>query len=404
MTRSGSDGHPLHPQLLRPRRGVERTTSTELFFDLVYVFTITQLSHYLSRDLDWSGAGRTAVLLGLVWLVWIYTVWAGNWLRPDRAPVRAVLLLVTLGSLLLAAALPGAFGDNGLLFAGVYAAVQVGRTVFALWAIRGQPWLGDSFRQCVVWVSGTAALAVVGGLVDTPAREVIWIAVIAVDAIGLASGFPVPGWGRSDPEHWEVEGGHLAERCQAFILIALGESILITGGTLTRHLDRGTIAAFLLAFAGSAALWWVYFDRAQAVLAALAGAGQRAGRLSRLLFNYLHPVMVAGIVVASVGDERLLRAPGEPVGWAGALVMLGGPALFLAGHAAYQLVLRDSGAVARAAAAVLLLALSPAAVALRSPVAVAAGAALLVTVGVIVADQVSARRVGQSRGPRSPLR
>jgi len=107
---------------------VERTTSTELFFDLVYVFTITQLSRYLSEHLDWPGVGRTAVLLGIVWLVWIYTVWMGNWLRPDRAPVRATLLVVTLGSLLLAAALPTAFGGDGLLFAGAYAAVQIGRT------------------------------------------------------------------------------------------------------------------------------------------------------------------------------------------------------------------------------------------------------------------------------------
>lgn len=397
-------GGPLHPQLLRPRRGVERTTSTELFFDLVYVFTITQLSHYLAKNLSWQGVGRTAVLLGLIWLVWIYTVWAGNWLHPDRAPVRTTLLVVTLGSLLLAAALPTAFGANGLLFAAAYAAVQVGRTAFSMWAIRGEPWLGDSFRQCVVWVTGTSALAIIGGLVDAPARELIWIAVIVVDSVGLATGFPVPGMGRSTPEHWRVEGGHLAERCQAFILIALGESILITGGTLTQRLDRVTIAAFLLAFAGSVALWWVYFDRAQASTAALAAAGERAGRLSRLVFNYLHPVMVGGIVVTAVGDERLLHDPGEPVGWASALVVLGGPALFLAGHAAYQMALGEAGVVARVAATLLLLALSPAAVALRAPVALVAGVALLITVGVIVADRVSARRAAQSRGPRSPLR
>ncbi|MEU8421116.1 low temperature requirement protein A [Micromonospora sp. NPDC048835] len=404
MTPSSPGVGPRHPRLLRPRKGVERTTSTELFFDLVYVFTITQLSHYLAGNLDWRGIGRTAVLLGLVWLVWIYTVWAGNWLHPDRPPVRATLLVVTLGSLLLAAALPTAFDGNGLLFALAYAVVQVGRTVFSLWAIRGEPWLGDSFRQCLVWISGTAALAIVGGLMDTPARELIWIAVIIVDAIGLATGFPVPGMGRSAPEHWRVEGGHLAERCQAFVLIALGESILITGGTLTQRLDRVTIAAFLLAFAGSVALWWVYFDQAQASMRALAAAGARAGRLSRLVFNYLHPVMVGGIVITAVGDERLLHAPGEPVDWASALVVLGGPALFLAGHAAYQMALVDTGVLARVTATLLLLALSPAAVALRAPVALAAGAALLITVGVIVADWLAGRRVSQSRGPRSPLR
>ncbi|MFI5924460.1 low temperature requirement protein A [Micromonospora sp. NPDC051543] len=395
---------PAHPQLLRPRRGVERTTSTELFFDLVYVFTITQLSQYLSEHLDWPGVGRTAVLLGMVWLVWIYTVWMGNWLRPDRTPVRATLLVVTLGSLLLAAALPTAFGGDGLLFAGAYTAVQIGRTVFAVWAIRGQPYVSDSFRQCVVWIAATGMLALVGGLTPSPARELIWIGVIAVDALGLATGFPVPGMGRSTPERWEVEGGHLAERCQAFVLIALGESILITGGTLTQHLDRASVSAFLLAFAGSVALWWVYFDQADTVMRALAEAGERAGRLSRLVFNYLHPVMVGGIVVTAVGDERLLHAPGHPVGWADALVVLGGPALFLAGHAAYQLVLGFAGVAGRVTATLLLLALVPGTVALGAPVAVTAGAALLMTAAVIVTDRVSERRVPQSRGPRSPLR
>jgi len=148
----------------------------------------------------------------------------------------------------------------------------------------------------------------------------------------------------------------------------------------------------------------VYFDRAQASTAALAAAGERAARLSRLVFNYLHPVMVGGIVVTAVGDERLLHDPGEPVGWASALVVLGGPALFLAGHAAYVMALGEAGVAVRGAGTLLLFALSPVAVASRAPIAVPAGAALLITVGVIVADRVSARRAAQSRGPRSPLR
>ncbi|MER7892742.1 low temperature requirement protein A [Micromonospora sp. NPDC094482] len=384
---------------------MEPTTSIELFFDLVYIFTITQLSHYLKEHLDWQGVARAGVLLGLVWLVWIYTVWVGNWLQPDRTPVRAMLLGVALGSLLLSAALPAAFAGSGLLFAATYAVVQVGRTVFALWAVRGQARLSDGFRKSVVWMVGTGALAVTGGLVDVPARELIWTAVIVIDVVGLAIGFPVPGLGRARPEHWEVEGGHLAERCQAFILIALGESILVTGGTLTQRLDRVTIAAFLLAFAGSVALWWVYFDRsAPAGVAVLAGAGERTGRLGRLAFNYLHPLLVAGIVVTAVGDERLLSGPGERADVARALVVLGGPALFLAGHAAYQAVLGQPGWASRGAGALLLLAMSAVAAALRVPLAAAAAVALLVTVGVIVADRLPGRWSPQRRGPRSPLR
>ncbi len=119
----------------------------ELFFDLVFIFTTTQLAHYLIAHPDWRGAARTALLLALVWFVWVYTAWVTNWLRPDQAPVRAMLIALMLGSLLLSAAIPEAFAGAGLLFALVYAAVQVGRTLFSLWAVQGQPWLVDGFQK-----------------------------------------------------------------------------------------------------------------------------------------------------------------------------------------------------------------------------------------------------------------
>ncbi|MEV6375642.1 low temperature requirement protein A [Micromonospora musae] len=406
MTRSDpAPRGPLRPDLIREHRGVEPTTSTELFFDLVYIFTVTQLAQFLIRHPNPLGALRTVILLGLVWLVWIYTAWTTNSLRPDRSPVRAVLLAVMLGSLLLSAAMPAAFAGSGLLFAGTYAAVQVGRSAFALWAGRGHPGLEPGFRQSLPWLTGTSLLAVAGGLVGSPAREVVWTAVIAIEVLGLATGFPVPRRGRTRPERWEVEGGHLAERCQAFILIALGESILVTGGILAGNTGRATIGAFLLAFAGSVALWWVYFDRtAQAVTAVMTHAGERAGRLSSVAFNYLHPVMVAGIIVSAVGDERLLHDPGGPLDTGAALVVFGGPALFLAGHAAYQLVLLRRGWTSRLVVVLVLLAAVPVTVALRLPVAVGEVVALLSTAGVIVADRMAQRRAGQGRGPRSPLR
>ncbi|MGQ5262625.1 low temperature requirement protein A [Micromonospora sp. ZYX-F-536] len=384
---------------------MEPTTSAELFFDLVFIFTITQLAHYLIAHPDWRGAARTALLLALVWFVWIYTTWGTNWLRPDQAPVRALLIALMLGSLLLAAAIPEVFDGGGLVFALVYATMQVGRTVFALWAVQGQPWLVDGFQKTLPWFVGTSLLVVLGAVVGGAFQEALWASAIVIEVIGLSTGFPVPGLGRSPAERWMVEGGHLAERCQAFILIALGESILVTGSTLAQHLNLTMTGAFVLAFAGSVALWWVYFARsAPAAAEVITRAGERTGALGRLAFNYLHPVMVAGIIVTSAGDEQLLREPGAPATPAAALFTLGGPALFLAGHAAYKAVLWRTLPTSRIAAALLLVALTPAAVALRVPVAVAAGAALLITVAVIVADRAAGRRMPQSRGPRSPLR
>ncbi|MFC4017411.1 low temperature requirement protein A [Micromonospora sp. GCM10011542] len=407
MTRSEPPlDEPVRRRLLRQRQGVEPTTSTELFFDLVYIFTVTQLSHYLIEHPTWRGAARTGLLLALVWFVWVYTAWVTNWLQPDQAPVRALLLALMLGSLLLSAAIPEAFGETGLLFALVYVAVQVGRTAFGLWAVQGHPWLSGGFQKTLLWFGGTSALMVLGGLAGAGVREALWGAAILLELIGLSTGYPVPRLGRSRTEQWEVEGGHLAERCQAFILIALGESILVTGSTLAQRLDLETSGAFVLAFAGSVALWWVYFARsAPAATAVIARAGTRTGGLSRVAFNYLHPVMVAGIIVTAAADERLLREPGAPTGTLTALFTLGGPALFLAGHGAYKAVLWRARPTSRLVAVVVLLALMPVCVGLAVPVAVCAALATAVTVAVIVADRFRVRaQRSVVAGPRSPLR
>ncbi|MEU8256796.1 low temperature requirement protein A [Micromonospora inaquosa] len=371
---------------------MEQTTSMELFFDLVFIFTTTQLAHYLIAHPDWRGVARTALLLALVWFVWVYTAWATNWLRPDQAPVRAMLIALMLGSLLLSAAIPEAFTDGGLIIALVYAGMQVGRVLFSLWAVQGQPWLVDGFQKALPWFAGTSLLVVLGGVIGGTFQEALWAAAIVVEVIGLSSGYPVPGLGRSRAERWMVEGGHLAERCQAFILITLGESILVTGSTLAQHLDLAMSGAFVLAFAGSVALWWVYFARAAPAAAkVITDAGERTGALGRLAFNYLHPVMVAGIIVTAAGDEQVLRQPGAPATTTAALFTLGGPALFLAGHAAYKAVLWRTLPTSRITAVAILLALIPVVVGLRAPVAVSAASALTVTVAVILTDQFRVR-------------
>ncbi|MFG1869548.1 low temperature requirement protein A [Micromonospora arborensis] len=389
MTRSEPPAAaPVRQWLLRPREGVQPTTSTELFFDLVFIFTITQLSHYLIEHPDWRGAGRTGLLLALVWLVWVYTTWLTNWLQPDQGPVRTMLIGVGLGSLLLSVAIPEAFGATGLLFALVYVIVQVGRTLFALWAVQGSPWLVAGFQQSLPWIAGTSVLVVLGGLVDGAARGAVWAAVIVIEVVGLSIGYPLPKRGRSRPERWMVEGGHLAERCAAFVLIALGESILVTGSTLTSRVDLVTFGAFLLAFGGSVALWWVYFARsAPAATEVIAQAGERTGALSRVAFNYLHPVIVAGVIVTSAADERLLREPGAAASTVDVLLTLGGPALFLAGHAAYKALLWRILPTSRLTAVVVLLVLMPIGVWLEVPVAGCAAVALAVTVAVILTDR-----------------
>jgi len=326
--------------LLRDRSGDQRVTNIELFFDLVYVFAITQLSGYLLARTTIAGAGQTAILLAMVWLAWMYTTWVTNWLDPERMAVRLLLVLLMLVSLAMSAALPRAFADLGIWVGGAYAVMQIGRTAFMIAALPIGP-LRSNFARIEVWCVVSGALAVGGGLAHGHARELLWLAAIAVDILGGLVGFAAPGLGRSRTADWTIEGSHLAERCQAFILIALGESIVIIGATLSA-MDRVTatsIAAFIVAFAGAVALWWLYFDRSAAASTAVITSSKDPGRLGRSAYHMIHPVMVAGIIVAAAGDQKFLTSP-EKVGSAAAgWLILGGPALFLAGHAAFKYVM-----------------------------------------------------------------
>jgi low temperature requirement protein LtrA len=168
---------------LRPRgEGLEQPiTTVELFFDLVYVFAITQLSHMILADLTVAAVGRAALLLLIVWWAWIYTTWMANWFDPSSPAVRAVLTCVMLASLLMAAALPGAFGDDAILFAVSYVALQVGRNVAAVSLLgRDQP-LRDIFERLVGWSAASGVLWLVGAALPADRRLLLWIPAVVLD-------------------------------------------------------------------------------------------------------------------------------------------------------------------------------------------------------------------------------
>jgi low temperature requirement protein LtrA len=325
------------PRLLRDRSGVQRVTNIELFFDLVYVFAVTQLSHYLLRHPTVPGALQAGLLLAMVWLVWSYTTWVTNWLDPEQMAVRLLLVVLMLISLAMSVSLPRAFEDLGLWVGGCYAVQQIGRTVFMVIALRGHP-LQANFERILAWCVASGALAVAGGLVHGSARYLLWLLAVGVDLAGGAVGFYTPGLGRSHTSDWTIEGGHFAERCQAFILIALGESVVVIGATLTeKPVSASDATALVVAFIGAVALWWLYFDQSAEAAAAEIARSDDPGRLGRSAYHLIHPVMVAGIIVSAAADQKVLSDPAATANTASAWMILGGPALFLAGHAAFKL-------------------------------------------------------------------
>jgi low temperature requirement protein LtrA len=326
--------------LLRARTDRDgRVTNTELFFDLVYVFAITQLAHFFTGELTLRGAGQATVLLLAVWWAWVYTAWITNWFQPDHRVVRSLLLVTALGSLVMSISLPEAFGSRGVIFAAAYVAIQVGRTLFAVAALRGQPELRRNFVRILVWCCAAGVLWIAGGMATGTGRDWLWLAAVAVDYAAPAAGFGVPGLSRSRTSDWTIEGSHLAERCQLFIMIALGESIVDIGVTASGpglKYGPAVVAALVVAFGSSVALWWVYFDRTAGASSDAIVSASDPGRIGRSAYTYFHLPMVAGIIGAAVADELVIGRPGGPAGLAVSAVILGAPALYLAGHLAFK--------------------------------------------------------------------
>ena len=326
--------------LLRRRDPHEngRVTFVELFFDLVFVFAVTQLSRSLVEDLSFIGVLRVTLLLFAVWWVWVYTAWVTNWLDPQLPLVRLMLFALMFAGLLLSASIPNAFAEAGLVFAISYALMQVGRSLFVLWAVKGHsPGNFRNFQRITAWLLASAVLWIAGGLAGEEVRPLLWLAALAIEYVSPAVGFFVPGLGRSTSEDWDIEGGHLAERCGLFVIIALGESILVTGATFADLARSGmTVAAFVVAFVGTVAMWWIYFNIGAERGSSIISHSDNPGRLARLAYTYMHILIVAGIIVSAVADEIVLTHPAGHIEKDALAVILGGPAVYLFGNILFK--------------------------------------------------------------------
>jgi low temperature requirement protein LtrA len=349
--------------VLRFREGIEqRATAVELFFDLVFVFAITQLSHELLEDLTVAGAARTIFLLLVVWWAWIYTTWMTNWFDPAHLSVRLVLIFSMLAAFLMAIAIPDALGERAALFAGGYVALQLVRNTFIVLVTDDSEPLHASWVRMWIGSIWVGAVWLLGALVpDEHARLAIWVAALVLDYGGPLAGFWAPGLGRTAATEWELEHGHFVERFQLFVLIVLGESIVVTGAAASQlPLTASRMLAIAVAFLGTTVFWWLYFDevadRAQAQLAA---AGPKRGALARDAFTYLHIPIVAGMLVTAAGDELVIAHPGEPLHDEELVALIAGPVLYLVGHLLFELRMTRAVPRTRLVATLVVLAISP---------------------------------------------
>jgi low temperature requirement protein LtrA len=327
MTAPAND-RPHPTSLVRPREVARAVTPLELFFDLVYVFTVSQLAHRLLGHVDARGMAETLVLTLAVMYAWFMTVWTSNWLDADRQPVRLLLLSLMFASLVMSTSISGAFGDRAWLFVAGYLAIQIGRTAFAVLAFRGHR-LYRHFANALVWEIGTAPIWIAGIATGSGARLVLWALATLVTYGGVIAGHPLPGRKSPFSSDSQIYAEHLLERFRLFFLIALGETVLTLGNAFAgQPIGADRLLALAVAFTGSVALWWCYFHRAEE---AGVRAVQQTEDPSRIVAigNYTLILMVVGIIAIAVGDELAIADPNGSIGLAAAVLVFAGPAIFL---------------------------------------------------------------------------
>jgi low temperature requirement protein LtrA len=347
----------------------QRVTPLELFFDLVFVFGLTQVTSLMSADPTWSGLARGMLVLAALWWAWAAYAWLTNTIDPDEGAARLAVFGAMAAMLIVGLAAPGAFDDDALLFGVAYLAVRVLHIV--LYALAADD---EDIRGAVMRLAPTSVVApglILGAAaLDGAAQGIVWLVALAVDYSG-----PLYGGGRG----WRVFPAHFAERHGLIVIIALGESIVAIGiGAAGIDLGGRVVLAAILGVVVSAALWWSYFD----VVAIVAerkmteAEGVARSRIARDSYSYLHLPMVAGIILLALGVKKTIGHVDEPLESVPAVALCGGVALYYLAHIAFRLRNVRSVNWQRLVAALGCLALVPVATNARAIVGLAAIAGL----------------------------
>jgi low temperature requirement protein LtrA len=348
-----------------------RVSPLELFFDLVFVLSFTQVTLTMAENPTWEGVGEGLLILLAVWWAWAAYSWLTNLIDTDEN-VNRVCMLAAMGAMLIVSlAIPEAFGDEGVLFGLAYLVVRVLQLVLYLRnAHTGDDDNFAAFARLTPGFLAGSVLIVVAGLVDGGARTSLWIIALAID-IGIPALRGV--------STFHIKPGHFAERYGLIVIIALGESIVAVGSGAGLDLTAVEVVAGLLAITAIAALWWAYFDVVSLVAERRLREAEPSEQatLARDSYSYLHFPMIAGIVLLALGLKKVLGDVEEPLKDVGAVALCGGAALYLLAHIAIRLRNLRTLNVHRSVATFLLLALIPLALEADAVVSLAAVTAVL---------------------------
>jgi low temperature requirement protein LtrA len=349
--------------------GEKRVAPLELFFDLVFVFALTQITYLMSEDPTWGGLGEGMLVLAALWWAWGAYAWLTNYIDTEQ-DLERLLMLAAMGAMLVAAlATPHAFGDDALIFGISYAAVRW-LHIFIFAEANEDVDTATAVRTLARTALPAPLLLIGAAFFDGAAQTAVWIVALAIDFSGPFV-FGVRGF--------RVSAGHFSERFGLIVIIALGESIVAIGaGIAGVDLDAGLIAGAVLGIVLAAALWWAYFD----VVAIAAERrfrelrGYARVRMARDSYAYLHLPMIAGIVLVALGVKKTLGDVDEPLKTVPAVALFGGIALYYAAHVGFRL--RNLGTLnrPRLVAALASLALIPLATEVDSLAALGIAAAL----------------------------
>jgi low temperature requirement protein LtrA len=363
-----------------PCRGVGQTPEKqveplELFFDLVFVFALTQVTARMADDLSWAGLARGLLVLAAIWWAWAAYAWLTNEVDGRKRGVRLAIFAAMIAMLIASLAIPGAFEDDALLFALAYLGVRL-MHILLFAAGTDSVDVRQATRALAPVAISAPALLLLASAFDGAAQIAIWVAALLFDYV---SG------GLRGIEGWRLSPGHFAERHSLVVIIALGESIVAIGvGAAGIELHAGELAAAALGVVVSASLWWIYFDgtleRVQERLHALHGRARNT--TARDGFSFLHMPLVAGIVLLALGVKKTLEHVDDPLKDVSAVALCGGVALYFASDVAFRrrvLALAEPPRLLAAAACLAVIPLALELPALAALAVVAAICAVLVT-------------------------